>query len=417
MISVEQALEKILSNFHTLTPEEHPILECLGQVLSSNIYAELDVPPYDNSAMDGYAVLAEDISSASTTNPVILTVVGEIAAGDIPVQEIRTGTAIRIMTGATMPPRADTVVPFEYTDESARKYSNEDLLRIGILRSVKRDANVRHTGEDITKGALVLEKGTVLSPSKIGLLASLGKSFASVVRRPVVSVLTTGNELIDIGQPLPKGKIYNSNAYSIAAQVIRYGGIPRILDISRDTFDALNERIDEGIDSSDLLVTSGGVSVGDYDVVKDVLAERGKVLFWTVKMKPGKPLAFGVLEHTHGNQLIPHIGLPGNPVSSMITFEQFVRPSILKMLGKQNLAKPCVEATIQNNIKNSDGRRIYARVVVTKHGAQYYASLTGSQGSGILTSMAMANGLAIVPEYTKEVRQGDSVQIQMLDWD
>ncbi|MDY6836295.1 MAG: molybdopterin molybdotransferase MoeA [Chloroflexota bacterium] len=416
MISVEQALDKILSNFHTLPSEKRPILECLGQVLSSDVSAGLDVPPHDNSAMDGYAVLSEDISTASVTRPVSLTVIGEIAAGYVPVQEIRTGTAIRIMTGAPMPPNANAVVPFEYTDESSRKASNEDLSRIGILHAVKRDANVRHTGEDIAKGALVLEKGTVLSPSHIGLLASLGQSFASVVRRPVVSVLTTGDELIDIGQPLPNGKIYNSNAYSIAAQVIQYGGIPSILNISRDTFDSLNKSIDKGIESSDLLITSGGVSVGDYDVVKDVLAERGTVLFWTVKMKPGKPLAFGVLKQTPGNRLIPHIGLPGNPVSSMITFEQFVRPSILKMLGKQDLAKPCVEATIQNNIKNSDGRRIYARVFVTKHANQYHASLTGPQGSGILTSMAMANGLAIIPEDTKEVWQGDRIQVQMLDW-
>jgi molybdopterin molybdotransferase len=331
------------------------------------------------------------------------------------------GTAIRIMTGALLPEGADAVVPFEDTDEVARKpplkaavsADSCQLKEIGILRQAERGLNVRHRGEDIAKGALILKSGTVLRPAEIGILASLGHSQAKVIRRPIVSVLATGDELVDINQPLPQGKIYDSNTYTIAAQVLHYGGIPKILGIGRDLIQSLNKKIDEGLDS-DMLITSGGVSLGDYDVVKDVLAKRGEIAFWTVCMKPGKPLAFGVINN--GEKRVPHLGLPGNPVSSMVTFEQFARPAILKMMGKNNFTKPSVQAIIEDNVINTDGRRIYARMMVTERDGKYYARLTGPQGSGILTSMAKANGLAIIPENTKGVKAGDIVRVQMLDW-
>ncbi len=411
-ISVEQAQEEILGYIHVLGPERKPILECLGQVLAEDIHAESEIPPWDNSAMDGYAVRAVDTRGASEASPRVLSVIDEAAAGSPSQARVARGMAIRIMTGAPLPAGADAVVQFEHTDEQIRRASMEDASHIGILRPAKKGLNIRNRGEDIAVGSRVLPRGTVLRPAEIGVLASLGHSTARVVRRPVISVLATGDELVDIDVPLAPGKIHNSNTYTIAAEITRYGGIPRILGIGRDSMESLNEKIDESL-SSDMLITCGGVSRGDYDMVKNVLAQRGQINFWTVHMKPGKPLAFGMIGR---DRSIPHLGLPGNPVSSMVTFEQFVRPAILKMLGKENLAKPTVLAIIQRDVTNRDGRRELVRVTVTRHGREYHAVPTGPQGSGILTSMVKANGLAIIPEDTGGVKKGDVVRVQMLDW-
>lgn len=413
MVSVEEALQKILSRIEVLEPERKPILDCSRQVLAEDIRSTIDIPPLDNSAMDGYAVKAEDIRGASEASPKILSVTGKVAAGSMPKGEVKRGSAIRIMTGAPLPQGADAVVPFEDTDEIARKASHDDLSQIGILREVREGMNVRRKGEDIAKGSLVLKKGTVLRPSEIGVIASLGRPTVAVIRRPVVSILATGDELTDIDQPLPAGKIYNSNTYTIAAEVRQYGGIAKILGIGRDSVRSLEQKIDEGLDS-DMLITSGGVSKGDYDVVKDVLAKCGEITLQTVCMKPGKPSAFGMIGK--GSRKIPHLGLPGNPVSSMVTFEQFARPAILKMMGKSNLAKPSIRAIMEDDIVNTDMRRLFARVTVAKRNGKYYARVTGPQGSGILTSMVKANGLAVIPENTKRVKGGDIVEVQMLDW-
>jgi len=418
MISVEEALEKVLSYVEVLESERKPILDCLGQVLAEDVYSNIDIPPLDNAAMDGFALRAEDTRGAGESSPVYLSVVGEVAAGSMPTKDVKPGTAIRIMTGAPLPKGADVVVRFEDTDEVNRKSSSSDLSQIGILRPAKKRLNVRNRGEDIAKGNLVLEKGRVLRPQEIGVLASLGCSTALVIRRPIVAILATGDELIDVDQPLAPGKIHNSNTYTIAAEVSRYGGIPKILGIGRDSIQSLTEKIDEGLDA-DMLITSGGVSKGDYDMVKDVLAERGEVGFWTVCMKPGKPLAFGVIKKMEGGRKgkVPHLGLPGNPVSSMVTFEQFARPAILKMMGKKILKKPVIQAVIENDVVATDERRLFVRVNVTRRGGQYYASITGNQGSGILTSMAKANGLAVIPENSNGAKAGDTVEVQMLDWE
>ena len=294
MISVEEALAKVLSCVEILKPEQKPILDCLGQVLAEDVYSTIDIPPLDNAAMDGFALRAEDSRDASEPSPRYLVVVGEIAAGSMPLKEVEPGTAIRIMTGAPLPEGADAVVKFEDTDEVSRKSSGKDLSHIGILCQAKKGSNVRRRGEDVAKGELVLSKGSVLRPQEIGALAALGHSTALVVRRPVVAILATGDELIDVGRPLPPGKIHNSNTYTIAGAVSRYGGIPKILGIGRDSVRSLTEKIDESLDA-DMLITSGGVSKGDYDMVKDVLAEQGEIGFWTVCMKPGKPIAFGVI--------------------------------------------------------------------------------------------------------------------------
>jgi len=421
MISVEQALEKILSYVDVLGAEPSPILDCLGQVLAEDIYSGIDVPPLDNTAMDGYALRSGDTHGASQESPRFLRVIDTVTAGSISEHEVEPGTAIRIMTGAPIPKGADCVVRFEDTDEAQRRGSStgeQSPDEVGVLGEVAVGLNIRRAGEDITTGSMVLHKGAVIRPSEVGVLASLGLSAATVIRRPVVAILATGDELVDINQPLPAGKIYNSNTYSVAALVTRYGGTPKILGIALDSEDSLVAGLRQGLEA-DMLITIGGVSAGDYDIVKDVLAKEGKIAFWTVRMKPGKPLAFGTIRgmgRTGVARNIPHLGLPGNPVSAMVTFELFARPAILKMMGKKNLAKPTVDAVIENRMVNDDGRRILARATVEKRGGQYFARLTGPQGSGILTSMASANGLVIVPEDKTEVEAGDMVQVMMLDW-
>ena len=415
MIGVEQALNKILNYVHVLEDEQSPILDCLGQVLAEDVYSSINVPPLDNSAMDGYAVQSRDTRGASRQSPRFLRVIGTVSAGSIAECEVEPGTAVRIMTGAPIPKGADSVVIFEDTDETQRQGSSTE---IGILRQAEAGLNIRRAGEDITQGSIVLSQGAVLRPSEVGVLASLGRTTVRVIRRPTVAILATGDELVDINQPLPAGKIYNSNTYSLAALVRRYGGIPKILGIALDSEHSVVARLCQGLDA-DMLITTGGVSAGDYDVVKDVLAKQGEISFWTVRMKPGKPLAFGTIKGVSKAGIarnIPHLGLPGNPVSSMVTFELFVRPAILKMMGKKNLTKPTIEAVVENSVVNRDRRRIFARVIVEKRRGQYFARLTGPQGSGILTSMTLANGLMVIPENKTEVVAGDIVQVMMLDW-
>jgi len=415
MLSVEQALEQILSHVDVLEEEESPILGCLGQVLAEDIHSAINIPPLDNSAMDGYAVQSKDTHGASPQSPRFLRVIDTVTPGSISRHEVEPGAAIRIMTGAPIPKGADAVVRFEDTDEAQHKGSSDE---VGILRQVEAGFDIRRAGEDIAKGSMVLSKGVVLRPSEIGVLASLGRNRVKVIRRPVVAILATGDEIVDISQPLPAGKIYNSNTYSVAALVLRYGGIPRILGIASDSEDSLVAKLHRGQDA-DLLITTGGVSLGDYDVVRDVLLKEGEIVFWKVRLKPGKPLAFGTVKgfsKAGADRNIPYLGLPGNPVSAMVTFELFVRPAILTMMGKKNLTKPTVEAVIEEPIANEDGRRVFVRAVVEKRGEQYFARLTGPQGSGILTSMTLANGLAIVPEDKPGVKAGDIVQVMMLDW-
>ncbi len=418
MISVDEALEHILSYFDRLEPEERPVPDALGQVLAEDVESAFDIPPLDNTAMDGYAVRAADTEGASEANPVRLRVSGELAAGYIFDGEVTPGSAVRIMTGAPIPRGADAVVPFEETDESStgpeRQYGTfaKATSEVGILKAARPGANIRRAGEDVGRGALVLSQGTVLRPAQIGVLASLGRATVRVIRRPLVAILSTGDELLQPGQPVEPGKIYDSNAYSVAAMVRESGGIPRTLGIATDTVDALTAKIGEGLDA-DMLITSAGVSRGDYDVVKEVLAKEGDIDFWTVRMKPGKPLAFGAFPA--GDRKVPHIGLPGNPVSSMITFELFGRPAIFKMLGKAGWQRPTVRAEAEERIVNTDGRRVYARAIVSQRDGRYYASLTGPQGSGILTSMAQANALAVVPEEVAAVEAGDEVECLLLD--
>jgi molybdopterin molybdotransferase len=419
MLTVEEALEKVLQEVDVLEAESVPLLDSLGQVLAADVRAGINVPPLDNSAMDGYAVRSADTEGAGASSPRPLRVIDTVMAGSISKREVRPGTAIRIMTGAPVPAGADAVVQFENTDEASHKAASPERHpeKVGVVCPVIPGQNIRRAGEDIAAGSVVLRQGTIIRPAEIGVMAAVGLSHANVIRRPVVAVLSTGNELVEVGEPLPEGRIYDSNAYSIAGLVRRYGCVPRVLGIARDDEAELVARLKEAADA-DMLLTTGGVSMGDYDMVKDILARDGRIVFWQVKVKPGKPLAFGKIKgrDRHGQEKsIPHLGLPGNAVSCMVSFELFVRPALLKMMGKKSFAKPAVQAILEDTMTNKEGRVLYNRAVVERRDGHYYARLTGPQGSGILTSMSQANGLVVIPEG-KTVNRGETVRALMLDW-
>ena len=418
MISVEEARERILAFFERLPPVRVPLVEALGQVIAEDVVAPFDIPPLDNTAMDGYAVRAVDTTGASEVAPRSLRVTADLAAGYILDTPVGPGEAVRIMTGAPIPPGADSVVPFEETDEMLRE-PGQAAIRTGavqILKAAHPGANLRLRAEDVSRGQTVIAAGRVVRPSEIGVLASVGLADVSVHRRPVVAILSTGDEITRPGDPLTPGHIYDANAHGIAAMVRKCGATPRLLGIARDTVDDLTAKIREGLDA-DMLVTSAGVSRGDFDVVKDVLAREGSIDFWTVCMRPGKPLAFGALNSPDGRR-VPHLGLPGNPVSSMVSFELFGRPAIFKMLGRTDWPRPVVRATTRERIVNVDPRRFYGRCIVSSgEDGHFYASLTGPQGSGILTSMSAANALTIIPDTVEVVEAGSEIDVMMLDWD
>ena len=415
MISVEDARERILGFFSQLGTEERAISDALGQVLTEDIVGKFDVPPWDNSAMDGYALQAPDIEDAHPDAPVTLDVIGSIAAGDVPTQSVRQGAAIRIMTGAPLPDGADAVVPFEDTDEGERGMGGRTPDEISVRIPVPPGGNVRPAGGDIAAGATVIEAGTVLRASEIGVLASLGFGTVKVIRQPVAAILATGNELIEPSEPYQPGKIYNSNSYGVAAAVRAAGGIPKRLGIARDTVESISAALQEGMAEADVVISTAGVSKGDYDLVKDVLAQHGRIELWSVRMRPAKPLAFGMLSGDDGRQ-VPLLGLPGNPVSSLVAFEQLGRPALYKMMGRSDFERPTVQAVLEEPIHNYDARRVYARAIVTKKNGTYYARLTGEQSSNVLTSMSRANGLAICPEDDPIKEVGEVVTVQMTDW-
>ena len=393
MLSVEEAYERVMASFAPLEASEVLLLESLGQTLAVDVTSPLALPPLANSGMDGYALRGADIVGASADTPRRLPVVGIVAAGQLPDRAVESGTAMRIMTGAPVPDGADTVVPFEETDEVQRKREGRPLDEVAIFSEMPAGANVRPAGEDIHEGELVLESGTVIRAAEVGVLASLGLDRVRVKRRPVVSVLATGDELEAAGTSLAGGKIYDSNSYSVAASVIACGGVPRLLGIARDNLDDLHAKL-AATAGSDLVITSAGVSKGDYDIVKDVLEQRGAMNFWSVRMRPAKPLAFGHLRGEGGKD-VPLLGLPGNPVSAMVAFEMFARPAIRTMLGRPVRPRPTVDGVLTGPIRNYDGRRVYARVEVELRDGVYYATPTGPQGSNILTSMSRANGSII----------------------
>jgi len=403
MLEVEEAVGRFLSHFKPLEPEQIPILDALDRFLAEEIIAEVDIPPLANTAMDGYALRCDDTGGARPDAPRRLRVVADLAAGYVMDRPIPAGAAVRIMTGAPVPPGAEAVVPFEEVE-----CDGDEVL---VFKRYPHHKNIRAVGEDVRAGQVILERGAVLRPPEIGMLAALGRPQVAVHRRPRVAILSTGDEVIEPDAPWQPGKIRDANGYSNAAQVLKYGGIPLRLGIARDTMDDLTARIQAGLEQgADLFLTSGGVSVGAVDVVKTVLAAEGEISFWRVRMKPGKPLAFGTIRG------VPLLGLPGNPVSAMVSFELFARPAILTMLGKTKLAKPTLDAILVDEIRRKDNRRHYVRVMLEERDGKTYARLTGDQGSGILLSMVKADGLAIIPEDVDHLPAGSPVQVMMLDW-
>jgi molybdopterin molybdotransferase len=409
-LSVAEALRAVLSSVDVLGGEPVPLLEALGRVLVEPVAAQDSLPPFANSSMDGYALRAADITGADPGQPVKLKVVGDIAAGYVPQVKVGAGQAARITTGAPLPPGADSVVPVEYTDEPWREAVRTLPEEIEVRRSVSEGAYVRWPGEDVSSGEVVLLPGEVIRPQEIGLLASLGVDRVTVVRRPRVGLLATGDELVAVDEPLSAGKIRNSNSYVQASQISLLGATPVLLGVAGDSLDDTRSKLNGGLRQAvDLFVTSAGVSVGAFDVVRQVLEEGGDVAFWRVRMRPGKPLAFG----RYGS--VPFLGLPGNPVSAMVSFERFARPAILKMAGHSNLGRPSVEVIVEDDLR-SDGRETYARAIVRKEAGEYRAVLTGRQGSHMMTSLVKANALVVVPEGVESVAAGQRLEAMMIDW-
>ena len=395
LLPLDAALPQILDRIPTLGVEDKPILEALGQVLAEDVLSDVNVPPEANSSMDGFAVLAAD-------TPGTLKVIADQAAGHVTDAMVTPGNAIRIMTGAVMPGGADAVVPVEDTDGG-----RSGTVRIEIKAAHK--ANVREAGEDIRVGEKVLPKGAVMSAGMVGVLASIGRARVKVHRRPVVAFMSSGDELVGVDEPLGPGQIRNSNSYTLFCQIQQAGGIPRDLGVARDTLEDIRAHVEEGL-KSDLFITSAGVSVGDFDYVKQVLEEHGKLDLWRIAIRPGKPVAFGTFEGT------PVISLPGNPVSSMVTFELFVRPAIAKMMGKADTRAATMQVRVLDDIDNRGGRRSFMRAIVSREGNEYVARLTGPQGSGILSSMARANALVDVPAEVERVSAGETAVAMLLDW-
>ena len=399
MLSVDEARQRMLDTIPVLPSEKRGILACTGYVLAEVLPATENIPPFDNSAMDGYAVRAADVQDASEKNPAVLSVVETIAAGYAPTKQVAAGQASRIMTGAMMPQGADAVIMQEVTQQAGAE--------VQIFESIDTAGNVRFTGESVSEGQQVMGKGKHLRPPEVSMLASLNCAAAIVHRKPTVAIVSTGDELTPLGEPLEPGKIRDSNRYGLYAQVEEAGGIPMDMGIAPDD-EAETERIFRAaLAKADALITSGGVSVGEHDVVKTVLAKLGEINFWRVAMKPGKPQAYGIADGK------PIFGLPGNPVSSLVVFELFVRPALLKMAGHEDLLRPTFKATLAEAITNRDGRVNYMRAILKVSDGDITAQTTGPQGSGILHSLVLANGLITIPTATT-LQAGEKVDAQFL---
>ncbi|MBM4139588.1 MAG: molybdopterin molybdotransferase MoeA [Nitrospira sp.] len=381
--------------------EKISLLDALGRTIGEDIVAERDNPPWDNSAMDGFAVRWEDIKQDhAIQKPVTLDVIEDVPAGRMPSKTVGIGQAIRIMTGAPIPQGADTVLKVEDTEQTSNT--------VRIFKPEPRGSNIRSQGEDVKKGECIIAKGTQIRPGEAGMLAVLAKSFLFAYQRPRVAILSTGDELADLDERFSDEKIINSNSYGIATAVQEAGGIPLLLGIARDTQAALKEKISQGL-NADILVLSGGVSMGDYDFTKAVFREIGAEMnFWKLAIRPGQPLAFGKIQGKLA------FGLPGNPVSSMVTFEQLVRPALLKMGGRRSYSRPIVDAVFQETFSKRPDRRHFLRGILTREEGIFKVRTTGDQGSGILTSMVKANCLIDVPVEVERLAPGDLVTVQLL---
>ncbi|KAF0207359.1 MAG: molybdopterin [Actinobacteria bacterium] len=386
MISVEEARRRVLERIVALDAERVGAIDSLGRVLAADIVSDIDVAPFDNSAMDGYAVRVADVAGASEDTPVRLRVVEHVAAGAFPEVPIGAGEATRIMTGAPVPEGAEAVIMVEHTAEEG------DGAVAVIMTSARDGENIRRKAEDVRSGETVLTAGEIVGSAAVGLMAAVGCAEPLVHRRPRVAIVATGDELVAIDEYPGPGKIRNSNSYTLAAQVIDAGGEPFILEVARDTVVHTRAILSQAPDY-DLMVSTGGVSMGDYDVVRDVLEEIGDMDFWKVAMRPGAPQTHGTIGGT------PFFGLPGNPTSTMVGFELFVRPVVLKMQGHTALDRPHHPVVLGHDVKKKADRRYFLRAVTERMpDGTYVASLAGAQSSAMLTSMHRANCLLVLPE-------------------
>jgi molybdopterin molybdotransferase len=395
MIAVREAQERVLGRIAAaVAAEVVPVTRALGRVLADDVRAPFDVPPADNSAVDGYAVGSADIPGAGART---LEVVGDLAAGAVFAGALSPGQALRIMTGAPMPAGSDTVYPQENVERDGER------VRIG---PIDKGVNVRLRGEDVEAGAIVIERGTVLRPQEIGLVTSLGIWQLGVHRRPRVALLSTGDEVAEPGTPRRPGQIYDANRFTLRGSIELAGAEVLDLGVVSDLRDELTARLREAADMADLVVTSGGVSVGEYDLVKEVLAELGTIDFWQVAMQPGRPLAFGAIGET------TFFGLPGNPVASLLAFMLFVRPALWKLAGRRRLAPSSWRARTLEPLRKRKGRREFKRGVLTHGDRGWEVRTTGPQGSGILSSMVAGNCLIVLEEERGDVAAGESVIVE-----
>ncbi|MDO8964530.1 MAG: molybdopterin molybdotransferase MoeA [Coriobacteriia bacterium] len=411
MLTVEQARKKVLARIARLDAEQAGVLESVGCVLASDVVSDIDVAPFDNSAMDGYAVRAADTVGAGEGSPVVLDVVDHIAAGVVSRISVGAGQASRIMTGAPVPSGADAIVMVEVTEGLENGGSTGGT--VAIKRPATLGDHIRLKGEDVRVGDVVLTAGEVVNPASAGLMAALGFARVAVYRRPRVAIVSTGDELVGITDTPGPGQIRNSNSYSLAAQVEAAGGIPHLLGIARDN-EADTRAILSRAPEFDLMVTTGGVSMGDFDVVKDVLEQIGEMDFWKVAMRPGAPQTYGTIGGT------PFFGLPGNPTSTMVGFELFVRPAIRKMRGFTALDRPRVPAVLAEDVKKKADRRYFLRGVVERAASSsgalaYSARLSGRQSSAMLTAMHRANCLISLPQGESFFAAGSVVECIRLD--
>jgi molybdopterin molybdotransferase len=396
MPTFEEARRIICDSVTPLGIERVSIFDAPGRVIAEEITAPWDMPLCDNSAMDGFAVRAADCA----TIPVKLRVTGYIPAGGDVCGPVLRGCAIRIMTGAPLPPGCDAVVPVEETDDG-----NDT---VAIREPVKARQHIRFAGEDVATGETIITPGTLLRSPEISMLASFGKAIVPVFRRARVAILSTGDELVELGETPAPGRIVNSNILSLAAALKEIGAEPLLLGIARDNRESHVEKMTEGL-KADALITSAGVSAGDRDLVRDVLAELGvKQLFWKVDIKPGGPTAFAM----YGDK--PVFSLPGNPVSTMITFEAFARPALLKMMGHRRVVRPLLTATLMNDFRKKPGKLVFLRVRIVVQEGHYLAYSSGEQQTGILKTMLRADAIALIPAERTEVKTGESVQIHLL---
>ena len=396
MLSYEQARQIILENITPAGVERADLVDAVGRVLVEDVVAPWDMPLWDNSAMDGYAVRSADCGEIHCK----LKVTGYIPAGALADGiEVKAGCAVKIMTGAPIPAGADAVVPFEETEETSGE-------QVAIQVPVDMRQHVRFRGEDVAAGQVVVAAGTIIRPPEVSMLASLGRSAVPVYVRPTVAILSTGDELIEVGRTPGAGEIINSNTLALAAAVLEAGGIPRIIGIARDNLESHREKLREGL-KADMLVTSAGVSAGDRDLVRVVLEELGvKQVFWKVGIKPGKPTAFGVKEGK------PVFSLPGNPVASLITFEEFVRPALLRMMGQRQVLRPTFRAVLLDDIKNRESDRTsLLRIRLERREGVFYASTSGKQQTGLLKTMVNAAAIAVIPPGRGFMAAGEEVEV------